>query len=248
MAAAFVFSVVGQAVVFLLMSFLSAYPWLNQNPVVYRALTLAGGGMALFGAVFAFGQRNFGRSMGYAMLVDMGAVMLSLGLGTQAGVAAALTTLALRGITLPMWAVGLTQLRQEAGGDSFEALRGVGRRNPVAAAAVVLGLLSLAGFPLTAGFPGRWALLSLLAQIHPTAAVLLLAGMVSISFVGARGLNAMLEPTASGGTAWSLPQIGRVAAALYALGVSVILVLGVFPQWLLPAVANAASALAQLGR
>jgi formate hydrogenlyase subunit 3/multisubunit Na+/H+ antiporter MnhD subunit len=102
LAAAFVLSVVSQAVVFLLLSFLSTYPWLNQNPVVYRALTLAGGGMALLGAVFAFGQRNFGRSLGYAMLVDIGAVMLGLGLGTQAGVAAALTTLALRGIALPM--------------------------------------------------------------------------------------------------------------------------------------------------
>lgn len=244
--AAFVLCVVCQAVVFLLLSFLGAYPWLNQNPVVYRALTLAGGGMALFGAIFAFGQRNFGRSLGYAMLVDIGAVMLGIGLGTQAGVAAALTALALRGIALPMWAVGLTQMRQEVGSDDFEKLKGLGRRNPVAAGAILIGLLSLAGFPLTAGFPGRWALLSLLAQIHPTAAVLLLLGTVSVSFVCARGLSTMLEPV-EGGATWSLPPLSRASAALYALGVSVILVLGVFPQWLLPAVANTASALAHLG-
>ena len=105
LAAAFVFSVFGQAVFFLLLNFLGAYTWLSQNPVVYRGLTLAGGGMALFGAVFAFGQRNFGRSLGYAILVDAGAVMLGIGLGTQAGLAASLTTLALRGVTLPLWAV-----------------------------------------------------------------------------------------------------------------------------------------------
>jgi formate hydrogenlyase subunit 3/multisubunit Na+/H+ antiporter MnhD subunit len=249
LAAAFVFSVVCQAVVFLLLTFLGTYPWLYQNPAVYRALTLAGGGMALFGAVFAFGQRNFGRSLGYAMLIDIGAVLLAIGLGTRAGFEAALTTLALRGIALPLWAVGLAQMRQTAGGDDFEALRGFGRRNPIAAAAVLIGLLSLAGFPLTAGFPGRWALLSLLAQIHPTAAVLLLLGMVSVSFVCARGLSALLAPAEAGHNAgWSLPPMSPASAALYALGVTVVLVLGLFPQWLLPAVADTASALARLNR
>jgi formate hydrogenlyase subunit 3/multisubunit Na+/H+ antiporter MnhD subunit len=249
LAGAFVFSVFCQAVIFLLLTFLGTYPWLNQNPTVYRALTLAGGGMALFGAVCAFGQRNFGRSLGYAMLVDIGAVMLGIGLGTQAGVAAALTTLALRGIALPLWAVGIAQMRAAEGSDDFEALRGFGRRNPVAAGAVLLGLLSLAGFPLTAGFPGRWALLSLLAQIHPTAAVLLLLGTISVSFVCARGLSSLLaSPEHSEAAPWSFPSISRASAAVYALGVTVVVVLGVFPQWLLPAVADTASALARLSR
>jgi formate hydrogenlyase subunit 3/multisubunit Na+/H+ antiporter MnhD subunit len=246
-AAAFVFSVFGQAVVFLLLTFLGTYPWLNQNPAVYRALTLAGGALALFGAVFVFGQRNFGRSLGYAILVDMGAVMLGIGLGTQAGVAAALTTLALRGITLPLWAVGIAQIRQTEGSDDFEAVRGYARRNPLAAGAALLGLLSLAGFPLTAGFPGRWALLSLLAQIHPTAAVLLLLGVVSVSFVCVRGLSALLARQEGEEPArWSAPATSRVSAAIYAVGVTVVIVLGVFPQWLLPAVAETATALGRL--
>jgi formate hydrogenlyase subunit 3/multisubunit Na+/H+ antiporter MnhD subunit len=105
-------------------------------------------------------------------------------------------------------------------------------------------LLSLAGFPLTAGFPGSWALFSLLAQIHPTAAVLLLIGTVSVSFVCARGLSAMLE--SADGMSWSLPPISRTSAALYALGATVVVVLGIFPQWLLPAVADTAAALARL--
>jgi len=248
LAAAFVLTVFSQAVVFLLLTFLGTYPWLNQNQVVYRGLTLAGGSMALLGAVFAFGQRNFGRSLGYAVLVDTGAIMLGIGLGTQAGIAAALTTLALRGIALPLWAVAMAQIRKMEGSDDFETLRGFGRRNAVAAAAVILGLLSLAGFPLTAGFPGRWALLSLLAQIHPTAAVLLLLGIVSVSFVCARGLSSLLAvPAGAEPAPWSFPPVSRVSAALYALGVTVVLVLGIFPQWLLPTVANTASALARLG-
>jgi formate hydrogenlyase subunit 3/multisubunit Na+/H+ antiporter MnhD subunit len=249
MAAAFVLSVFSQAVIFLLLTFLGTYPWLSQNPVVYRALTLAGGAMALIGALFAFGQRNFGRSMGYTVLVDTGAVMLGIGLGSQAGIAAAMTALALRGLALPLWAVAIAQMRQAEGGDDFATLRGYGRRNALAAGAVIVGLLSLAGFPLTAGFPGRWALLSLLAQIHPTAAVLLLLGVVTIAFVCARGLSSLLAlPAGEEAAPWRFPPLSRAAVALYALGFTVVLVLGIFPQWLLPAVADTATALARLGK
>ncbi|MBI4769375.1 MAG: hypothetical protein HY784_02905 [Chloroflexi bacterium] len=246
-AAAFVFTVMQFATVFLLLEFLNAYPWLGQNPTVYRALTLAGGGMVSVGALFAFGQRNFGRSMGYAMMVDIGAVLLALGLGTRAGVEAALATLALRGVTLALWSAGLAVLRRAAGSDDFDSLRGLGRRYAFASAAVVLGLLSLVGFPATAGFPARWALLRLLAasRIHPSAALLLLVGIVGVSLVCVRGLTALLTPRE--GVRESL-QEGRVTIVVYGLGLVLLLVLGAFPQWMLPGVARTALVFTGLGQ
>ncbi|MCC7359135.1 MAG: hypothetical protein IT317_06645 [Anaerolineales bacterium] len=249
-AAAFVFTVMRQTVVFLLLNFLAAYPWLNQNPLVYRVLTLAGGGMALAGGLLAFGQRNFGRVFGYVLLVDTGAVMLGLGLGTPAGVQAAVASLAVLGMALPLWAAGVDRLRRAAGGDTFDALRGVGRRYPVATLAIVLGVLSVAGFPLTVGFTIRWSLLYLLAQIHPTAAIFLLLGMVSIAFVCARGLAALIRSDPATEESADLPgappRLGPFAIAAYGLGVTLVLALGLFPQWMLPAVARTAEALFQI--
>lgn len=253
LATAFVLTVMQFASTFLLLTFLNAYEWLGQNPAVYRALTLAGGAMVLAGALFAFGQRNFGRSLGYAMMVDIGAVLLAVGLGTQAGMAAALAALALRGIALPFWGVGVTRLRQAAGGDDFDSLRGFGRRYPLASACVSLGLLSLVGFPLTAGFPARWSLLSLLAQIHPTAAILLWLGMVSISLVCARGLMALLMPVEGQAEAVSMeaPSLSLknlTSFGVYGFGLVLILVMGFFPQWLLHPAAQAATFFAHLGQ
>ncbi len=247
-AVAYVLTVQRLAVLFLMLSFLNAYPWLGQNPMVYRALTLAGGSMVLAGGVLAFGQRNFGRVMGYAVLVDFGAVLLGVGLGSRAGVEAALVTMALRGLALPLWALGLDQMRQAVGSDQFDALAGFARRYPLAAAALVAGLLSLVGFPLTAGFTGRWALLHLLAQIHPTSAILLLLATVSVSLVCARGLAAMLTPAAPLEGEEPLPPapVGRLALALYAIGFTVLLAIGFFPQWLLPAVAGTAAVFTRL--
>ncbi len=247
LAAVFGYTVIRQAVLFLLLSFLNNFDWLSRNPAIYRALTLAGGGMVLFGAIFVFGQRNFGRMAGYVVLIDFGAVMLGLGLGTLAGVESALTTTVLRGIALPFWAVGLVRLRQAAGSDQFEALRGYGRREPVAAAIVILSLLSLVGFPLTAGFTGRWALLSLLAQIHPSGAILLLIGMVSVAYVCARGLAYILSRQGPAIESPAVPS-GRLDAVLFTIGFTVILALGLFPQWLLPAIAQTAAAFSRLPR
>ena len=249
LASAFVFVVLQQAAVCLLLTFLQAYPWLGQNPIVDRTLTVVGGGMVAVGGIFAFGQRNFGRSVGYAMLIDNGAVMLALGLGTEAGVAAALTALTLRGIALTVWAIGCDQLRRAAGGDDFEALRGLAQHYPLASTAVIFGLLSLVGFPLTVGFAGRWALIRLLAQTHPTGAIVLLLGMASVSFVATRGLAALLSP------AGQQPETPSPAAVqekprtmlVYGFGVMVILVLGAFPQWVLPAVAQAAAVFSRSG-
>jgi multicomponent Na+:H+ antiporter subunit D len=236
-----VFTVMGFPAVFLLLNFLSTYPWLNQNPAVYRVLTLVGGGMVLAGALVVVGQRNFGRALGYAMLIDVGASLLAVGLGTLPGVEAALGVLALRGLALTLWGIGMDQLRRAAGGDDFEAMRGLARRYPLASSAVVMGMLSLVGFPLLAGFPARWALLRLLAQIHPTAAIFLLIGMVSVALVCARGLTALLTPVETQ-TSFELAE-PRAAWPVYGMGLVLLLALGAFPQWLLPALARAAALL-----
>lgn len=252
LATTFVVTIMRVTGIFLLLNFLDTYVWLHQNPAVYRVLTLAGGGMVGVGALFAFGQRNFGRVMGYALLIDFGAILLAIGLNTPAGVQAALSTLALRGLALPLWAVGLERLRLAAGGqDEFEALQGLAWKYPGATFAVMAGLLSLVGFPLTAGFPGRWALLALLAQIHPTAAGLLLLGMVSVGLVCARGLMSLVTRPANEerpAQLWSDVREHPTVFMGFTLGVLVVVMLGFFPQWLLEAVAQAAAAFPNLMR
>jgi formate hydrogenlyase subunit 3/multisubunit Na+/H+ antiporter MnhD subunit len=247
LATAFVATVVRVPVVYLLLNLLDAYNWLADSALVSSGLLLGGTGMVVLGALFIFGQRNLGRSVGYALVIEFGAVLLALGLGTRAGVEAALATMALRGLGLWLWAVSLDRLQRaarertpdSADADSFDALRGLGWRYPFAVTALAVGMLSVVGLPLMAGFPPRWALLRLLADQTPALAAILLGAMTSVGVVVMRALAALTTPQTPDEIIE--PRETRPAMVAYSLGILAILLLGAFPQWVLPLVVETAS-------
>jgi formate hydrogenlyase subunit 3/multisubunit Na+/H+ antiporter MnhD subunit len=86
----------------------------------------------------------------------------------------------------------------------------------------------MVGFPLTVGFPGHWALLQLLAQDLPMAAIVLFLGAAGIIGGYVRGLRALLgqlrDPT--------VEREPRIASALVALLLSACALLCFRPQLL----------------
>jgi formate hydrogenlyase subunit 3/multisubunit Na+/H+ antiporter MnhD subunit len=248
LATAFVGTVMRSPVVLLLLRFLNAYDWLSGSAAVFQAVSLAGASMVVVGAVFVFGQQNLGRAVGYALMIDIGAVLLAIGLGTRAGVEAVLATLAFRGLGLWLWAVAAEQLRRvTASGElDFESLRGVGWRYPFAVTALPVGVLSLVGLPLMAGFAPRWALLQMLIEPSAPLAVALLAAMTAVGVVVMRSLAAMTTPRSP--EEIIAPQETLLQRGVYVAGVGVVLLLGAFPQWALPLITGAAAAFGRPGQ
>lgn len=251
--AAFMFTVVQAAITFFMLEFLNQYSWLGTNPQVYAWLRLAGLVMVIMGGAFAFSQRSFGRLMGYAVVADYGVTLLAIGLNSPDGLRAGIVLIALRGIALAVWGLGMGTLRPiTGGGDDFDQMRGLGWKHPLAAAAIVLGGLSLVGFPLTAGFPGRWALWRLLAPAYPEAAIIVLLAAVSVGLAYARGLASLMakgvavEAGEQAGRGAGEVKPSRLSVVFFVFGLAVVVVLGIFPQWLLPAVARAAEAFVNL--
>jgi formate hydrogenlyase subunit 3/multisubunit Na+/H+ antiporter MnhD subunit len=280
-AAAFVFTVVQAAITFFMLEFLNQFDWLAANEQVFALMRLAGVIMVGLGGAFALAQRSFGRLMGYAVVADYGVMLLALGHGSDDGLRVGVTLIGLRGMALAVWGLGmglLRGLRPAARDDAFERMRGLGREAPLASAAVILGGLSLVGFPLTAGFPGRWALWQLIAADYPQATWIVLLAALGVGVTYARGLAALVsraEPEMeveesaapvfvepAGETVVELDEAEALAAeegatrpapvpawlsiSLLGIGLTVLLALGIYPQWLLPAIANAAQAFARL--
>ena len=228
MVAAFVLTVTNAVALLLMLNLLQSYPWLSEDPQVFRLLRIGGLLMAAVGGLLAFAQRDFGHLLGYAVLSDMGCTLVALSVASPTALTAALLQVAHRSVGLMLAAMGLAVVGHRAGDDSFANLSGVARRLPLSTVGLVLGGLSLAGMPLTAGFPGRWAVYRLLSAPGLALAMLLSGAGVALGYL--RGLSALLSPSTE-----SKVKREPFIASLVILGMVVLcLGLGLRPQWLLP--------------
>ncbi len=230
MVAAFLFTAINAVVLLLMLNLLQSYVWLPENLQVFRLLRIGGLLMAIVGGLLAFAQRDFGHLLGYAVLSDMGCTLVALSVASPAALTAALLQVAYRAVGLMLTAMGLAVVRHRTGSDCFDNVGGVARRLPLSTVGLVLGGLSLAGMPLTAGFPSRLAIYRLLSS--PNLALVLLLSGAGVAFGYLRGLSILLNPSTE-------PTVKRepLIASLMILGMIILcLWLGLRPQWFLSSI------------
>jgi NADH:ubiquinone oxidoreductase subunit 2 (subunit N) len=154
-------------------------PTLFQEPLVFDVWRWMGIAAVAIGGLSVLGQRRWGSLVGYAVLVDWGAGLVALGQGTPDGLEQATLMLGWRALSLLLVGAGWTVVFKLSGKqESLDACAGVLRRRPLSVLALVVGMLSLAAFPLTAGATARWRLIGDLMSTRPGMAwALILAGL-----------------------------------------------------------------------
>ncbi len=200
------------------------------------ALAALGCISVVIGSLQAIGARNLPRLAAYASAAQAGCILLSIGLGSPAGFAAALVQMT----ALAASALALFGGAAAAGVQNIEALDGVGRRAPLASAAMTAGALSLMGAPLTLGFLGRWRLVeaSVGAEWWWAAGAVIVASLSGV-FYGGRLIERLYfrhatQQYTGGGGWWRIALAPVLIAAIAATG------WGLAPAALLDA-ANAAA-------
>ncbi len=241
-ALSFVTILLQSAGLFFLLRFLDSYTWLRDVPGLFEMIRWVGIAMVCFGSMLAIGQRSFSKVMAYALITDFGVMLLAVGTGISEGYRLALGLSGVRVINLAVWAMGSAKLLDYSGDDHFQALQGAAYRSPFGAASALIGLFSMAGFPLTAGFPGRWALLSTLAGVDPLAGWAIIFAFLCVGAAALRWTNALL------GSPLSERIISSTLTETFFLvgGIAMCILLGAFPQLLFPWVTEAAAGMAQL--
>lgn len=235
-AAGFVLFLLPGAVALFGLEFFSSYPWLNNVEAVFDILQFMGIIMVVFGGVWAAFQRNLARMFGFAILVEIGLSLVALSLPSTAEsgrIEIYLGLLLPRGVSIAVWALSLTLLKDKTGGLYFRHVEGAARRLPIASAGLLLGHFSLAGFPLLAGFPIHLALGMKLAAGSLPAALLVLVGHAGLLACGLRTLGVLVTGPEEEGPAWQIGET-RGQLVLLALGIASILLIGLLPQWFLP--------------
>jgi formate hydrogenlyase subunit 3/multisubunit Na+/H+ antiporter MnhD subunit len=196
---AFVLSAFSPVVYHILLALGQAYPVLFQDNLLFDACRWLGTAAVAIGGIAAVGQRQWGYLVGYATLVDWGAGLIALGQGTDQGVEWATQMLIWRAFSLLLVGTGLTVMFKVMGRkDDLSRCEGLLRRRLWGVFALVGGLFSLAGFPLTPGAAGRWPLIGSLLVSEPETAWVLLLASFGVCIAAVNGLRWCLGPVAEG--------------------------------------------------
>jgi multicomponent Na+:H+ antiporter subunit D len=122
-------------------------------------LMACGAAAVLYGSVNAIFQGNLKRMMAFAVVAQVGYLVLAMALDTPPGLAAALMHLLSNLLIAGALFMALGVLAHRLGSVNLSDLKGLGRRMPVTTTCLTVCGLALIGMPFTAGFVSKWYLL-----------------------------------------------------------------------------------------
>jgi formate hydrogenlyase subunit 3/multisubunit Na+/H+ antiporter MnhD subunit len=219
----FMLTIFSTSVIALLMRFTNQYPWIMESNLLQYfgiLMVITGGAWALF-------QRNLGRILGYAILIDMGYALLAI---SQSGGSPYFVGLLIpRIIAYGVWGLGLSFVLDHGMDLNFRSVQGIGRQFPLIVLGILIANFSLAGIPLFASFPYLLWLWNRIAETSIFIAIVLLMGNVGLMASALRSLavlvmgSEIVEPKARATT--------QILDLLFILGVFIMVVIGIFPNW-----------------
>jgi len=228
------------------MGFLDRFSWLRESPRSSEVLQLAGVIMVVTGGIWSALQRHIGRILGYAFIGEIGVSLLAISLpNQQTGVEISFALLIPRIVALGTWAMAANVIQFHAPKLGFTDIQGALRAVPIASATLILSQFSLVGMPLLGSFPIRQSLWEQLSSVSLSTALWFGIGTFGFWIAAARTLAVMA--IAPEGTEWESREtwIQRIMLSLGVLG---LIILGIFPHWTQPFIANLPLVFDRLGR
>jgi NADH-quinone oxidoreductase subunit N len=213
------------------LGFLDHYSWLRDAPALNNILTTVGLLMVVSGGILAAFQQHLGRIMGYAVIMETGFSILTINLGRIVGLNIFFMLLVPRILCLVVWGLSLNILKEHSSSLFLGDIKGLVRYSPFATSGLVVANLALAGIPLLAGFPPHEAIWEGLASASFPTVIWVLIGNLGLFFSAVRVMLAVSAATE--GAQWESRETGA-QRVLLSIGFLAVLLLGLFPQWVLP--------------
>jgi len=187
------------------------------------------------GNLFALGQRSLKRMLAYSSVAHAGYLLVAVTAGRAAGTSAFLVyVIAYTLMSLGAFAVLTAKGRAGESDVLIDDLAGLANERPWLAFALAVCMLSLLGFPGTAGFIGKWYILiaATSAGQNTLAAILVLTSVVSAGYYlpVIMAMYMKPQPVEDAHVDVCLDRWGRTAVAVVVVG---LLLFGVWPNKLL---------------
>jgi formate hydrogenlyase subunit 3/multisubunit Na+/H+ antiporter MnhD subunit len=225
--------------------FMDTFSWIRESYYLSVVLRASGMIMIVSGGVWAAFQKNLKRMMAYAMIMETGYSLLALSIKGTIGVYLFFGLLIPRTLALFLWALALSIILNKNSSAQFASVKGLGRKYPFAATIIIFSHLSLTGLPLLAGFPIHQALWEQLGILSITGAIWYFVATIGLLMGGIRTLAVLVTPSSDEGfsTQENWPQ--RI---FLSLGILILMITGIFPQWAAPLLSQLPSMFNHLGR
>ncbi|MEW5959601.1 MAG: proton-conducting transporter membrane subunit [Chloroflexota bacterium] len=208
-----------------------AAPWVFTD---YATLWLALALLSMYGgALLALAQRNLKRMLAYSTIDDMGYLLLGVVVGSEVGLSGAILAALSHAFfkVLLFGSVGLAE--SQTGRDLTLDDRGLAARYPVSAAVFIISALGMIGVPPLFGFVGRWRLY--LAGVEYGGLWLALAMAVATGLALLYYVRAIHRVWLGQGQTGDAVEPRLPAGVLVGLTV-VVLILGLYPGWIISAI------------
>lgn len=225
--------------------FLDTYSWIRDSISISIVLRTAGIISILMGGIWAAFQKDLKRMMAYAMIMEIGYSLLAISIKGVIGIELFFGLLIPRTIALFFWTAALTILFGKGSSGHFSSVKGMGRRYPFALSIIILSHFSLAGLPLLAGFPIHQALWEQLGIYSLTSAIWYLVGSLGLLTGGIRVLAVLVAPFNNEGFNSGENWSQRI---FLSIGILLLILMGIFPQWISPLISRLPSMFTHLVR
>jgi NADH-quinone oxidoreductase subunit N len=215
------------------------------------------------GNVGAIPQRSLKRMLAWSGVAQAGYLLAGVVVGTTLGLQATAFYLAVYLLmNLAAFAVVIVRERASEHGDDLRSIEDLGRASPLLAWPLTIAMLSLAGFPATAGFIGKFYLIdaSVSGDYTWLGIVIVVGSMISLVYylrviavmwMGRMEIDLPTTPPrrVKPVSGWSPeaearahPEVAAIAVACAALTI----LLGIYPDWLFDAANDVGQALSSV--
>lgn len=237
-----IFIILQSAGLFFVLRFFNEYAWLRDNEVLTNSILHGGLIVTWFGALMTIAQKDTDRIMLFCLISDIGVMMMALGIHTSSGYQIALTLNASRALGLIVWTAGLSRNSLKSTGQELNGKAQQNRLFPAQVVTAGIGLLTVSGFPLSAGFPNRWGLLQINIMQQPLYLLTVIGSMVLISISIYRWARLQMDAAIYSHDV----QLSRVRRNVLIMGSAICILTGLFPQLIFPWVVRVAEGIINL--
>ncbi len=215
-------------IILFLLEYFQLNLWLFSKLDFFDGLRFAGVVLIATAGAWAAFQRHLGRILGFAIGIEIGYSLVTIGLRSSSLHFALVLP---RLIALLTWGLALTQLQSKVGDLRFRTVQGFGRLYPFLASGVLFSNFSLAGLPLLASFPILVPVWQELVQLSSTLAIWTFLGSIGLLVGGLRSMAVLVM----GPEELPAPDSDQIIPAfVIGLGVLLLLLIGLFPHWVWP--------------